>query len=349
MKLQQSARLNKKRPRGIERLTVGLILILPIALFILSLTLGRYEISSINVLRVLLSPIFPGLAAEIPAIARQLVLQIRLPRILAAMLIGASFGATGTAFQAIFKNPLVDSNILGVTSGAGFGAAVAILLMRSPWQVQLSAFVFGLLAVSLSFFGSRLYKATPLLILTLMGILVGSLFNSLTSLLKYVADPLDSLPAITFWLLGSLTSITWQNIPALLVITLAGLLFLWLIRWRLNILSLGDEEAKTLGVDPIHMKLMIILFATLMTAVAVSVSGVIGWVGLVIPHAGRLIVGPDHKRLLPVSVGLGAAFMILIDNVARTLLPGEIPLGVLTGLIGVPLLIVLLRRSHTGW
>jgi iron complex transport system permease protein len=349
MKLQQSARLNKKRPRGIERLTVGLILILPLALFILSLTLGRYEISSINVLRVLLSPIFPGLAAEIPAIARQLVLQIRLPRILAALLIGASFGATGTAFQAIFKNPLVDSNILGVTSGAGFGAAVAILLMRSPWQVQLSAFVFGLLAVSLSFFGSRLYKATPLLILTLMGILVGSLFNSLTSLLKYVADPLDSLPAITFWLLGSLTSITWQNIPALLVITLAGLLFLWLIRWRLNILSLGDEEAKSLGVDPIHMKLMIILFATLMTAVAVSVSGVIGWVGLVIPHAGRLIVGPDHKRLLPVSVGLGAAFMILIDNVARTLLPGEIPLGVLTGLIGVPLLIVLLRRSHTGW
>jgi iron complex transport system permease protein len=349
MKLQQSAHLNKKRPRGIERLTVGLILILPLALFILSLTLGRYEISSINVLRVLLSPIFPGLAAEIPAIARQLVLQIRLPRILAAMLIGASFGATGTAFQAIFKNPLVDSNILGVTSGAGFGAAVAILLMRSPWQVQLSAFVFGLLAVSLSFFGSRLYKATPLLILTLMGILVGSLFNSLTSLLKYVADPLDSLPAITFWLLGSLTSITWQNIPALLVITLAGLLFLWLIRWRLNILSLGDEEAKSLGVDPIHMKLMIILFATLMTAVAVSVSGVIGWVGLVIPHAGRLIVGPDHKRLLPVSVGLGAAFMILIDNVARTLLPGEIPLGVLTGLIGVPLLIVLLRRSHTGW
>lgn len=347
--MQPSARLSKKRPQGTEHLTVGLVLILPVVLFIISLTLGRYEISPVNVLRVLLSPIFPGLAADIPAIARQLVLQIRVPRILAALLIGASFGATGTAFQAIFKNPLVDSNILGVTSGAGFGAAVAILLMRNPWQVQLSAFVFGLLAVSLSFFGSRLYKATPLLILTLMGILVGSLFNSLTSLLKYVADPLDSLPAITFWLLGSLTSITWQNIPALLVITLVGLLFLWLIRWRLNILSLGDEEAKSLGVDPIHMKLMIILFATLMTAVAVSVSGVIGWVGLVIPHAGRLIVGPDHKRLLPVSVGLGAAFMILIDNVARTLLPGEIPLGVLTGLIGVPLLIVLLRRSRTGW
>jgi iron complex transport system permease protein len=209
--------------------------------------------------------------------------------------------------------------------------------------------VFGLAAVSLSFFGSRLYKATPLLVLTLMGILVGSLFNSLTSLLKYVADPLDTLPAITFWLLGSLTSITWNNIPGLALVTLIGLVFLSAVRWRLNILSLGDQEAQSLGVNPVFMKMMIILFATFMTAVAVSVSGVIGWVGLVIPHAGRLIIGPDHKQLLPVSIGLGAAFMIVIDNIARTLLPGEIPLGVLTGLIGVPLLIVLLRRNRTGW
>jgi iron complex transport system permease protein len=326
-----------------------LILFLPVALAVISLTLGRYDISAPDVVRVLLSPLFPGLAEGIPEIAQQLVLRIRVPRILAALLIGASFGATGTAFQAIFKNPLVDSNILGVTSGAGFGAAIAILLMASNWQVQLSAFVFGLAAVSLSFFGSRLYKSTPILVLTLMGILVGSLFNSLTSLLKYVADPLDTLPAITFWLLGSLTNITWQNIPGLFMITLLGLIFFWLVRWRLNILSLGDDEAKSLGVNPIHMKMMIILVATLMTAVAVSISGVIGWVGLVIPHAGRMIVGPDHKRLLPVSVGLGAAFLLLIDNIARTLLPGEIPLGVLTGLIGVPLLIALLRRNRTGW
>jgi iron complex transport system permease protein len=322
---------------------------MPVVLALTSLTMGRYQISAIEVARVMLSPLFPELAEGIPEIAQRLVLQIRVPRILAALLIGASFGATGTAFQAIFKNPLVDSNILGVTSGAGFGAAIAILLMRANWQIQLSAFLFGLAAVSLSFFGSRLYKATPVLVLTLMGILVGSLFNSLTSLLKYVADPLDSLPAITFWLLGSLTNITWRNIPALLLITMIGLVFFWLVRWRLNIISLGDEEAKSLGVNPLQMKMMIILMATLMTAVAVSISGVIGWVGLVIPHAGRMIVGPDHKRLLPVSVGLGASFLILIDNIARTLLPGEIPLGVLTGLIGVPLLIVLLRRGQTGW
>lgn len=328
---------------------VGLVFALPLFLFILSLPLGRYQITTMDVARVLLSPIFPGIADGIPLIAQQLVLQVRVPRILAALLIGASYGATGTAFQAIFKNPLVDSNILGVTSGAGFGAAIAILMMANTWQVQFSAFVFGLIAVSLSFFGSRLYKTTPLLVLTLMGILIGSLFNSLTSLLKYVADPLDALPAITFWLLGSLTNITWNRMTALVIITLVGLLVLWLVRWRLNILSLGDQEAKSLGVDPVRVKLLIIFIATLMTAVAVSISGVIGWVGLVIPHAGRMIVGPDHKRLMPVSIGLGGAFMIIIDNVSRTLLPGEIPLGVLTGLIGVPMLIILLRKSKTGW
>jgi iron complex transport system permease protein len=298
---------------------------------------------------VILSPIFPTIAEGIPDIAKQLILRVRLPRILAALLIGASYGATGTAFQAIFKNPLVDSNILGVTSGAGFGAALALLFFGDPWLVQVSAFVFGLVAVFLSFFGSRLYRTSPLLILTLMGILVGSFFGSLTSLLKYAADPLDSLPAITFWLLGSLTGITWENLLPLIILTILGLIYLWTIRWRLNILSLGDAEASALGIDPTRMKLGIILFSTLMTAVAVSVSGVIGWVGLVIPHAGRLIVGPEHKRLLPVSISFGAAFLMIIDDLARTLLPGEIPLGVLTGLIGVPILVLLMRRSRTGW
>jgi len=347
--LKKSAVIDKDK-QSISQVTIFLLLIgLPLALFVLSLTLGRYHIGPIEVLRVMLSPIFPSASEGIPDIAKQLILRVRLPRILAALLIGASYGATGTAFQAIFKNPLVDSNILGVTSGAGFGAALALLFFGNPWLVQSSAFVFGLAAVFLSFFGSRLYRASPLLILTLMGILVGSFFGSLTSLLKYVADPLDSLPAITFWLLGSLTGITWQNLLPLIILTILGLFYLWIIRWRLNILSLGDAEASALGVDPTRIKLGIILFSTLMTAVAVSVSGVIGWVGLVIPHAGRLIVGPEHKRLLPVSVSLGAAFMMIIDNVARTLLPGEIPLGVLTGLIGVPILILLMRKSKTGW
>ncbi len=336
------------RPRK-RALAAVALLALPLVFFILALMLGRYPISPSEVLRILLSPLFPELAAGIPDIARQLVLRIRLPRALAALLIGAGFGGTGAAFQAVFKNPLVDANILGVTSGAGFGAALALLLLQGMWQVQLSAFAFGLLAVALAYFGSRLYRSAPLLVLTLMGVLIGSLFGSLTALLKYLADPLDTLPAITFWLLGGLTAITWSKLSALALITVLGLVFLFLIRWRLNILSLGDAEAQALGVNPIRMKLWIILFATLMTAAAVSVSGVIGWVGLVIPHAGRLLVGPNHKALVPASIFLGASFLLLIDTVARTLLPGEIPLGVLTGLVGVPILILLLRRSRMGW
>ncbi len=344
-----SVPLTERKIRLSKPAIVWILLLLPFALAMVAMTIGRYQISVLDTIKILLSPISPAYAGDIPEVAKRLVLQIRVPRILAALLIGASFGATGTAFQAIFKNPLVDSNILGVTSGAGFGAAIAILLRGNHWQIQISAFLFGLIAVSLSFFGSRLYKATPLLVLTLMGVLVGSLFSSLTALLKYMADPLDSLPAITFWLLGSLTNITWRSLPVLAVIALVGLVFFWFLGWRFNIISLGDEEAKSLGINPVHMKMMIIFAATLMTAAAVSISGVIGWVGLVIPHAGRMMVGPDHKRLIPATVGLGAAFLLLIDLIARALLPGEIPLGVLTGLVGVPLLMGLLRKNRTGW
>jgi iron complex transport system permease protein len=335
---------------NLKKLSLSLlILIAPILLGLLALTLGRYQISAIDTGRVLLSPIFPNLGTNIPDVARQLVLRVRLPRILAALLIGASLGTTGTAFQAIFKNPLVDSNILGVTSGAGFGAALALLLLLNNWQVQIFAFLFGLLAVLISFLGSRLYKTAPLLVLTLMGILVGSLFSSLTSLLKYVADPLDTLPAITFWLLGSLAGVTWARIGLLAVITLIGVIFFVLMRWQLNILSLGDKESQGLGINVERMKLFFIIISTLMTAAAVSTSGVIGWVGLVVPHMGRLIVGPNHRYLVPVSISLGGSLMIVLDTISRTLLPGEIPLGVLTGIIGVPLLIFLLRRVRTGW
>ncbi len=331
-----------------QRLKTGLLWLVPLALFGLALTLGRYPISPAEVGRSLLSPFFPDLANGVPSTARALVLRVRLPRALGALLIGASFGATGTAFQGIFKNPLVDSNILGVTAGAGFGAALGLLLLRPAWQVQLLAFVFGLLAVGLAFIGGRTSPTAPLLVLTLMGILIGSLFGSLTALLKYLADPLDTLPAITFWLLGSLAGLTWGKLGALAAITLSGGLILFLLRWRLNVLSLGDAEAQSLGVAPLRTKGLIILTSTLMTASAVAVSGVIGWVGLVIPHAGRLLVGPNHQWLLPVSLSLGAGFLLAVDTLARTVLPGEIPLGVLTGLVGVPLLIVLLRRGRRG-
>ncbi len=342
------ANKNTARPRAAASAS-WLLPILPLLLFVISLTLGRYDISVGEVARVLLSPLVPGIAGDVPEVARKLVLLVRVPRALAALMIGASLSVTGAAFQGIFKNPLVDSNILGVTSGAGFGAALAILVMAPGWQVQLSAFIFGLAAVSLAFAGSRMYRSSPVLVLTLMGILIGSLFSSLTSLLKYVADPLDTLPAITFWLLGSLTDVTWSDLPGLAAITIGGGVLLVLVRWRLNILSLGEDEAVAGGIDPARLKVALIVIATLMTAMAVSVSGVIGWVGLVMPHAGRIIVGPDHKRLIPASISLGGAFLLIIDTVARTAFAGEVPLGVLTGLIGVPLLIILLRRKGMGW
>ncbi len=330
--------------------TIDVVLLaLPFALLIFALTLGVYPIKTTDVARILLSPVYPRAAEHTSDVAQTLVLRIRLPRILAAMLIGAAMAGTGTAFQGIFKNPLVDSNLLGVTSGAGFGAALALSLGLAMSEVQVFAFVFGLLAVTLAFFGSRLYRTAPMIVLTLMGVLIGSFFGSLTSLLKYLADPLDTLPAITFWLLGGLTNVTWKDIPLLATVVVSGGAFLWVARWQLNILSMGDEEAITLGINATRMKLSIIVCCTLMTAAAVSVGGVIGWIGLVIPHAGRIIVGPNHLRLVPVSLSLGACFLLVIDTLSRAVLPAEIPLGVLTGLVGVPLLIALLRRNQTGW
>jgi iron complex transport system permease protein len=206
------------------------LLALPLPLFLLSLLLGRYQIAPLTVLEVLLSPVLPT-TGDVTGVMQTLILRIRLPRILAAMLIGASLAGTGAAFQGIFRNPLVDTNILGVTSGAGFGAALMLLLTGNPFLAQAAAFVFGLVAVSMAYLASRLYKTAPLIVLTLSGILVGSFFGSLTSLLKYLADPLDALPAITFWLLGGLTGVTWADVPLLSAITVGGMLFLWLIRW----------------------------------------------------------------------------------------------------------------------
>jgi iron complex transport system permease protein len=340
-----------RAPSGprLARLAMAAGLASPFVVALIALGLGYYAIPVGDVARSLLSAAVPAAADGVPEVARLLVLEVRLPRVLAALLIGAALAVTGVVFQGIFTNPLVDSNLLGVTSGAGFGAALALLLGGGTLWVQIAAFGFGLLAVTLAFLGSRLYRTAPMIVLTLMGILVGSLFGSLTSLLKYVADPLDTLPAITFWLLGGLTGVGWRNVPALLVLTGVGATFFVLVRWRLNVLSLGDAEATALGMRPLRMKFGLIVVATLMTAIAVSVGGVIGWVGLVVPHAARIVVGPDHRRLVPMSLALGATFLLLIDTVSRTLLPSEVPLGVLTGLIGVPILVVLLRRNRTGW
>ena len=301
-----------------------LIMLLPLPLAIYTIGLGRYAIPTEDVVRALVDYVTAGENTSTqPDLAYNIVTRIRLPRIAAALVIGANLAVTGTAFQGIFRNPLVDSNILGVTSGAGFGAALALLLLRSSFEVQVFAFVFGLVAVMLSYFTSRLYHTAPLLVLTLVGILVGSFFSSLTSLLKYVADPLDTLPAITYWLMGGLTDVTRGDIPALAIISLGGMAFLWGVRWRLNVLSMGDNEALALGLNPTRLKLMIIVCSTLMTAMAVSVGGVIGWVGLVIPT--RRDPGRAGSPAADTStMALGAVFLLLIDTMSRTLLPAGV-------------------------
>ncbi len=327
-----------------------LVLLIPLPLAVYAIGLGRYPIAPGEVIEALVRFVVdPPEAGAQPDLVYNVVTRIRLPRISAALLIGANLAVTGVAFQGIFRNPLVDSNILGVTSGAGFGAALALLLSAGAGIVQLSAFGFGLLAVLLAYSISRLYYSAPLLVLTLVGILIGSFFGSLTSVLKYIADPLDSLPAITYWLLGGLTDVTLADVPLLGIISLGGMVFMWGMRWRLNVLSLGDHEALALGLNPARLKLLIILFSTLMTSVAVSVGGVIGWVGLVIPHAARTLVGPDHQRLIPATMAMGASFLLVIDTLSRTLWATEVPLGVFTGLVGVPLLLVILRINKTGW
>ncbi|MCL2687037.1 MAG: iron ABC transporter permease [Methanobrevibacter sp.] len=327
---------------------ITLLLMLLIALFFISFLLGRYPISPYEVILAICSKI-TGIDFGLSQTVETIIFQIRLPRILAAILVGASLSIAGASFQGLFKNPLVSPDKLGVSSGAGFGAALAILLYGGYFLIQALSFIFGLLAVVVSYLLSRTFKGTSMLTLVLCGIAIGSFFSALLSIAKYVADPYGQLPTIVFWLMGSLASVTTQQIIMVLIPMLIGITILILIRWRLNVVSMGDEEALTMGIDVKKMQAIIIICCTLITAAAVSISGIIGWIGLVIPHIARMILGPDHKVLLPASVILGAFFLLLIDNISRTVTTVEIPLGILTALIGAPFFIYLLKKSKEVW
>ncbi|WP_292389850.1 FecCD family ABC transporter permease [Methanosarcina sp. UBA5] len=328
-----------------------LVYLLPIALLIISLFVGRYQTpmsavvdESINIF----SSLFFGTSASVST-QHTVLFNVRLPRILAALLVGASLSTAGVSFQGIFRNPLVSPYILGVGTGAGFGACLAILLWNSYLLIQCMAFAFGLLAMFIAISMSKASKGTGTLVLVLSGMIVGSIFTALTSLVKYLADPYDELPAIVFWLMGSLATVRFVDLLYILFPMFIGTLVLFLLRWRINILSLGDEEAKALGMNVEKMRLIIIVCATLITSAAVSISGVIGWVGLVVPHISRMIVGPNYSRLLPMSIVIGASFMLIVDDLSRTIAATEIPLGILTSLIGAPLFAYLLKRGRLGW
>lgn len=330
-----------------EIISIVLLIFFPIILFFASFLLGRYPISPIDVVKTVLCPIFPQL--EVSSTLTTIVYEIRLPRIIGALVVGASLAMAGTAFQSIFKNPLVSSDLLGVSNGAGFGAALAILISGANIVTQIFAFVFGLISVSLTYLISKSYKVGGILVLVLSGVAISAFFNALISAIKFIADPDDKLPEIVYWLMGSLASITMDKLLMIAIPVLIGATILLLLRWHMNLLAMGDEEAQALGLNPNRVRLFIIAGCTILTSAAVSISGIIGWIGLIIPHMARMIVGPDNKILIPASLSLGASFLLLIDNISRAIISIEIPIGILTAIIGVPIFLYLLKRGYSEW
>lgn len=323
---------------------IYIFMTLLIVIFLISFVIGRYPISIKLLLKVLFSKIFP-IPKTWSGTIDTVVFQVRLPRIIAAMLVGASLSVSGAVYQGMFKNPLVSPDILGVSAGSAFGAALAIFLSFNTISIQIFSFVFGLIGVILAYIISMKIRENPLISLVITGVLVGSIFTSLTSLIKYLADTNDKLPTITFWLMGSLSSISPRDVKTIFIPILLGMFPLYILRWRLNVLSLNEDEAKTVGLDTEKLRVIVIICSTLMTAASVSVSGIIGWIGLVIPHLSRMIVGPDYRILFPTTILLGSSYLLLIDNIARTFTTVEIPLGILTSLIGAPFFIFLLLNS----
>lgn len=323
---------------------IVVLILLPVVVFIGTLCIGRYNVSVEDVVKSLWTAV-TGMDTGVDRQAYTVVTGLRFQRGIQGLLVGASLAISGACFQSLFRNPLVSSGILGVSNGAGFGAALAILLFNSMFMTSVFAFGFGVLAVVLAYLTGKVSGGNPMITLVLGGTIIQSIFSALLSLLKYMADPYSQLPAITFWLMGSLASTQSAQLFMSSVPMLAGIIGIVLFRWRLNVLSMGDREAKTLGLNVGINKGIVIGFATLATAGAVCVSGVIGWVGLVVPHMCRMVFGSDNKWLIPASISVGAAFMAVVDTLCRTISGSEIPLGIVTAIAGGPFFIYLLKKT----
>jgi len=331
-----------------SRRTAAVLTLAPVAVFFASLFVGRFVIAPVDVAGVLWAQFFPS-SHDWSASVETIVMQIRLPRSIMAMFVGAGLAASGAAYQGMFRNPLVSPDILGVTAASGFGAALALLLSKNAVELQLIAFAFGLVGVLLTYLLARVYRTTPVLMLVLSGVVVGAFFSALLSGTKYVADPESKLPAITYWLLGSLNATSTRSLAMALPPIIVGGVGLMLVRWQLNVLAMGDEEARSLGIRTELLKGIVIACTTLITAACVSVCGIVGWVGLVVPHLGRMLVGPNHRALLPATLSIGATYLLFIDCVARSAVATEIPLGILTAMIGAPFFGYLLRKTRGSW
>ena len=328
-------------------LTVALIVLA--AGLVVAFTIGRYPVSLAELLDVLWSRAL-GRAPSAPAAVENVVLLVRGPRVMAALLVGSALAVAGTAFQGLFRNPLVSPDILGASSGAALGAVIGIFFSLGVLGIELLAFVGGLAAVAAVYvIGSMLRSRDPILVLVLAGVVIGALLGAGVGLVKYLADPYNQLPAMTFWLLGSLAATSVSDLLPLLGPVAIGTIVLVALRWRMNVMSLPDEEARALGVATGPLRIAIVAAATLVTSASVATSGIIGWIGLVVPHLARALVGPDFPRLLPASALLGGGFLLFIDTLARTAAPIEIPLGILTAVIGTPFFIGLLADMQRSW
>ena len=327
------------------RTTYCVAAICALVIILFAFAVGQFPISIADILSLIYAKLFGTISHATPN-ADIVLFEIRGPRIAAAFIVGAALAAAGATFQNLFRNPLVSPDILGVSSGAALGAVTGIFLSLPLIAIQGFAFAGGLVAVAIIFWvGNKIRGHDPVLTLVLSGVVIGSLLGSCVALLKYLADPFNQLPAITYWLLGSFASATQRDIFVAFAIIVAAMVPLFLLRWRINILALPDDEAKALGLNVVRMRLMVIAAATLMTAASVAMCGVIGWVGLVIPHAVRLLVGAEFSRLLPLSMLIGATFMVAVDTLGRSIAQTEIPPGVLTAVIGAPAFIGLMAAT----
>lgn len=314
-----------------------------VAVMFASFFIGRYQMTPGEVIGVLVSRFVP-VAQTWGQMTQNIVEGVRLPRILMAVLIGAALSVSGASYQCIFRNPMAAPDVLGASTGAAFGAALAILSGMRSDVIMLSAFVAGLACIALVFLCSKVGKGDAVLSLVLSGIVVGALFQAGTSYLKLIADPHNTLPEITYWLMGSLSGASQDDLARIVVPLALGFVSIFVLRWRMNLLTLDDAEARSLGVNTRATRAVVIVSSTLLTAASVSASGVIGWIGLVVPHAARKLVGNDCRSLIPLSAVLGGLFLLAVDNVARTLYTIELPLGILTALVGAPFFIYLMSR-----
>ena len=320
-----------------------------VVVFFGSFLVGRYSVPPLTLVRVLWARIVRLVTFEhvVPAALwtgteEAVVLNIRLPRIACAALVGAALSVAGASYQGMFRNPMVSPDLLGASTGAGFGAALAILCSFSYFGITIMAFCFGLAAVTLAYFVSRFSRLNATLGMVLAGVMIGSLFSAGTSFVKLVADTEDQLPAITYWLMGSLTSVKGRDTLFALIPIAVGTIPLLLLRWRVNLLTLSEAEARSIGINTDRLRLAVIICATLVTSASVAVSGMIGWVGLVIPHFCRMLFGYDYRRLIPASILMGATFLMVVDNIARVITAGELPIGILTRFVGAPVFLYLI-------